>query len=435
MANFIFKFAKAPGAKPVAGDQVIVPDFSDQTAQLGAHDFKLNGDASAVDLSGAGKLLKYIRFSNSTKFPSLDKMPDGFNPEQVLQDGINPGLHVTDLHKLGITGKNITVAIIDQPLNTEHIEIKDNIIHYEVLGYPENGPAAYHGTAVSSILAGKTLGVAPDTKIVYFAANHTIDNSNKVFAEPEIKAMIEKYLPDNVKYNDFIKDINKYPDLVLDIKHKLPPEVVKRIEKARTDTYFDDDATALRKILFMNSRLPKDKKISAVSISWGRLGEDPECTKLINMLIKSGVMVLTTDSQRFYENNAEFTTIDKQMNSDADDVESYEAGFWKQYLEKTHNNLLIPAGGRTIAGFYDNTQYIYCGANGGMSWATPYLVGVYALAKQVSPNLTPEHFFDIAHKVGAHDKKMGDNVFIQPQKIVEYLQKENVLQNIETKNR
>ena len=87
-------------------------------------------------------------------------MPDGFNPQQVLENGKAPGLNIADLHTMGITGKGITVAIIDQPLNTEHIEIRDNIIHYESAGYPEHKEAQFHGTAVSSLLAGKTCGVA-----------------------------------------------------------------------------------------------------------------------------------------------------------------------------------------------------------------------------------------------------------------------------------
>ena len=128
-SNVVFKFKKEPSARAVADNVIRVPNLDDKTVQLGAHDFVLNGDASGVDISKAGDLIKYMRFSNETTFPTTDKMPEGFNPEQVLQDGINPGLHIDDLHAAGITGKGITVAIIDQALNTEHVEIKDNIVH------------------------------------------------------------------------------------------------------------------------------------------------------------------------------------------------------------------------------------------------------------------------------------------------------------------
>lgn len=443
--SFIFKFKKEPAARTVVMDDIRVPNFADRTTPIGAHGFVLWGDASNVDLSDADIALKNIRFSNETIFPSKDRMPDGFDPEKVLEDGKNPGLHIDDLHAAGITGKGITVAIIDHALNTEHVEIKDNIIHYESIGYPPEYTADYHGTAVSSILAGKTVGVAPDAKVVYFAANHHKDNRDKVLAEPEIQAIIQKYLPDNIQYDDFVMGVKngryatdaEFQKLVHGIMRQLPPEVMNRIQQAQSDVCFENYAEALRRILFMNARLPKDKKISAVSISWGTFTEDKECAKLIEMLIESGVMVLTTSSEQFYGKNGAFTTIDRKMNSDANDVKSYEPGFWKDYSKQPDNKLLVVSGGRTIAGFYDDTQYIYCGADSGKSWATPYLVGVYALAKQVMPTLTPEHFFDVAHKVAATSEKTGNNAIIQPQRIVEYLQNENLLQmqNIDTKGR
>lgn len=381
MQDFLTVFKKDKGAKLGAGDIIRVPDF-DTNTQLNSQSFVLYGDATNENFSNAGDKLPYIRFSSKTEFPSVDKMPDGFNPEQVLENGKAPGLGIGDLHTMGITGKGITVAIIDQPLNTEHIEIKDNIVHYESAGYPEHIEAQFHGTAVSSLLAGKTVGVAPDAKIVYFAAN------------------------------------------------QLAPgyDGEKTLKMGGYDVYFANYATALRRILFMNSRLPKDQKISAVSISWGMLGENEECAKLINQLIDSGVMVLTTDSDRFYGNKAAFMTIDRKMNANPDFPESYTAGFWKKHENQPKDCLLIPAGGRTLAGFYSNNDYIYCGVGAGMSWAAPYLTGVYALAKQVAPNLTPHHFFEVAQQTAISNGKTGDNKIVQPQKIIQQLQNEMVLQ-------
>ena len=43
-------------------------------------------------------------------------------------------------------------------------------------------------------------------------------------------------------------------------------------------------------------------------------------------------------------------------------------------------------------GTEDYVNYV----NGGLSWATPYLAGVYALAKQVKPDITPEEFYTLA---------------------------------------
>jgi hypothetical protein len=37
---------------------------------------------------------------------------------------------------------------------------------------------------------------------------------------------------------------------------------------------------------------------------------------------------------------------------------------------------------------------------GGFSWAVPYIAGVYALAAQVKPDITPETFWAVATKTG-----------------------------------
>ena len=438
MRDFLTVFRKKEGAKPIAQNNIRVPDFNDKTHELDAHTFVLYGDASGVDFSNAGDKLPYIRFSSETKFPGADKMPKGFNPHRVLENGKAPGLNIANLHAMGITGKGITVAIIDQPLNTEHIEIKDNIIHYESAGYPEHIEAQFHGTAVSSLLAGKTCGVAPDAKIVYFAAPGT--KTKMAIADENFQKVLRQYFPKNINFEETIKDIlDGRHQIDEEFRHKinkiiatLPPDIKEQAFSVKTEIDFTHRANALRKILFMNARLPQDKKISAVSISWGMLGTDPESTKLIKKLIESGVMVLTTDSPRFYGNKAAFTTIDRNMNSDPNDIKSYEAGFWKANKDNWHERLLVPAGGRTIAGCLDYDDYIYCGANSGMSWSTPYLVGVYALAKQIAPNLTPHRFFEIAQQTAVSNGKTGNNKIVQPQKIIQHLQHEMLFQQQQT---
>ena len=438
MKDFLTVFKKNDGAKPIAQNNIRIPDFNDKTHELDAHTFVLYGDASGVDFSNAGDKLPYIRFSSETKFPGADKIPKGFNPHRVLENGKAPGLNIANLHAMGITGKGITVAIIDQPLNTEHIEIKDNIIHYESAGYPEHIEAQFHGTAVSSLLAGKTCGVAPDAKIVYFAAPGT--KTKMAIADENFQKVLRQYFPKNINFEETIKDIldgrhqtdAEFRYKINKIIETLPPDIKEQAFSVKTEIDFTHRANALRKILFMNARLPQDKKISAVSISWGLLGTDPESTKLIKQLIESGVMVLTTDSSRFYGNKAAFTTIDRNMNSDPNDIKSYEAGFWKANKDNWNERLLVPAGGRTIAGYLDYDDYIYCGANAGMSWSTPYLVGVYALAKQIAPNLTPHRFFEIAQQTAVSNGKTGNNKIVQPQKIIQHLQHEMLFQQQRT---
>ncbi|MDE5616077.1 MAG: S8/S53 family peptidase [Alphaproteobacteria bacterium] len=386
MGNKFALFKIKPNAKTANLHGREIPDFSDPKATVGHTGFRImNEDISDVDLSNAGDKLPYIRFDNRVVFPATDKLPAGFNPTRVFEDGKDPGLRIKELHKRGITGRGIRVAIIDQPLDTEHIEYKDNLIHYEQIGHDDKEMVSMHGPAVASLLCGKTTGVAPDIQLIYFAAN-------------------------NLKPAD-------------DKDQPLPGNSERKV-------YAGNYAKALRKILFMNTALPDGEKIDAVSISWGQLHDNPETSDLLRKLAESGVMVLTTDSKRTYGKDARFTTIDRQMNADADNPESYDPGFWRDFKDYAPEQILVPAGGRTIAGFGGHDNYVYYGANSGMSWATPYLVGVYALAKQTNPQLTPQKFFELAHQTGSamniNDVQRG--LIIQPQKIIEALQREMLLQ-------
>ena len=389
MENKFAVFKIRPGAQPQSLHRKAIPDFSKSIKDMGEFDFSLlDVDVSDVNLSDAGEALKVMIFDNNVVFPGADKLPDGFVPNKILESGKDPGLGVRELHERGITGRGVTIAIIDNPLDTAHQEIKDNLIHYESVGYPSDVPlvADMHATAVSSLACGKSIGVAPDAKLVYFAANF-------YSGAPDEKPFVQS-----------------------DHAGK------------QWEIYFSNYAKVLRKILFMNLRLPEDKRISAVSISWGMLGKDPECTELINQLINSGVLVLTTDPWNFYGEKAHFGRVHRTLNSDPNSVGAYEYDRLRGTGDS--NRILVPAGGRTLAGFCGHDNYVYTGT-GGLSWSTPYLVGVYAMAKQVYPNLTPDHFFDVVRSTGQRkeaDSENNHDIVIQPQKVIAHLQNELLLQ-------
>lgn len=79
-------------------------------------------------------------------------------------------MHVSELHAQGITGENVTVAIIDQPLLLDHPEYADKIEQYHTVGLTEKDrPSSMHGPAVTSLLAGNIIGTAPGVKLYYVA--------------------------------------------------------------------------------------------------------------------------------------------------------------------------------------------------------------------------------------------------------------------------
>ena len=64
-----------------------------------------------------------ISFDQSTKWPNENKLPKGFNPDLWLRVGKYPGLSLNKIHEKGITGKGVSVAVIDKPGSVHHKQL------------------------------------------------------------------------------------------------------------------------------------------------------------------------------------------------------------------------------------------------------------------------------------------------------------------------
>ncbi|MFA5252774.1 MAG: S8 family serine peptidase, partial [Phycisphaerae bacterium] len=126
-----------------------------------------NKDLSGIDLSKGKKLIHTLQFNQKTIWPASEKMPVGVDPNQLLTSGMNPGLGVRNLHRQGITGKGVNVAIIDQPLYQDHPEFAGKIVAYHDVGCESE--SSMHGPAVASLLVGANCGTAPDARVYYAA--------------------------------------------------------------------------------------------------------------------------------------------------------------------------------------------------------------------------------------------------------------------------
>jgi hypothetical protein len=76
--------------------------------------------------------------------------------------------------------------------------------------------------------------------------------------------------------------------------------------------------------------------------------------------------------------------------------------FWaKQFYAGNpfSDRLLVPMDSRTTASPTGTNEYVFY-REGGWSWSIPYLAGVYALAAQVDPQVTPDLFWSQAMKTG-----------------------------------
>ena len=138
--------------------------------------------AARLDLREQLSRLSNLTLDSGTVWPGQDRLPEGFNPVDLLEQGKNPGLGVRKLHEAGIDGRGVGIAIIDQPLLREHEEYRDRIVRYEPVEV-EGVEPQMHGPAVAGIAVGKDCGVAPGASLYYFAVPMWKWQQNEPWAE------------------------------------------------------------------------------------------------------------------------------------------------------------------------------------------------------------------------------------------------------------
>ena len=305
-------------------------------------------DMSKLNLSGKKGLIPKLRFNQKTLWPQPDKMPPGNKPDKVLKDGMNPGLGIRKLHKQGITGKGVNVAIIDQPLYLDHPEFAGKIVAYHDVGCGTK--SSMHGPAVASLLVGKNCGTAPDARLYYVAA----------------------------------------------------PSWTK-------DTAYQ--AQALNWIIEQNKKLTASEKIRVVSVSAAPSGSGSPFDKNQQMWDRAcaqaeedNILVLDCTAHHgfvspcWYNRNAPESVI------------RCTPGLPGQEPKKYTGRILVPTCPRTTAEEFNkgDFSYQYCG-RGGLSWAIPYCAGVLALGWQIRPEIGPERMRDLLFK-SAYIHKSGERI-------------------------
>ena len=315
-------------------------------------------DARSSDLTGATlpenpEDLGLITFDSQTRWP--ESLPDGFEPSKIMEAEKDPGLGVRDLHEKGITGAGVTIAILDSPLLTDHVEYKDQLRYYRDLNdwtlYPEDYMASMHGPAVASIAVGKTTGVAPGADLLFVAL-------------------------------DFAKAQNW-----------------------SLQAY----AEALEHLLDVNETLPQAQKVRVVSIS-REMDSSMDCyddwEKAVLRAKESGIFVVTVSLDEDYP-GMDFFGMSRELYADPNDFGASRPGIFYQndfYYDISEfcmpdKPLFVPMDFRTLASPTGTEDYVRYACSG-MSWAVPWFAGVYALACQVKPDITPEEFWEVAYSTG-----------------------------------
>jgi hypothetical protein len=286
-------------------------------------------------------------------------MPPDLDPQEIMELGKNPGLGIRSLHKRGITGRGVRIAILDQPLLVDHQEYADRLQLYEEIHIPIDAQAHSHGCMTASVAVGKTVGVAPEAEL-FFIGQFNLD-----------------------------------------------------WEKGGAPT-FQYLAQGIHRIVEINEQLPQNKKIRAISISRGWTRNDlldkkySMITEAVQKARAVGMLVVTCSVPLVHE-GCDYAGLGRSPLADPDVFECYEPtlreaeSFWDDAHDPDEDPsegvFFVPLDSRTTASQDGIDEYVFdrCG---GSSKAPPYIAGVYALAVQVDPSITAERFWTLAVKTG-----------------------------------
>lgn len=327
-------------------------------------------DISSLDLNNREYDLLNSDFDSFTVWSF--NMPKNFNPEEIMKNAKDTGLNISRLHKSGITGVGVNIAIIGGWMPKNHIEYADRLKMYKLEGIGESA-MQFHGSAVSSIAVGKTTWVAPEANLYYIGA----DNVNSL----------------------------NQPDFT---------------------TY----AQAVEEIVNVNKTLPEGNKIRVLSIS---SGWSPECkgyseiTSAIKRASNNGIFVISCNLFETYSNKFYFQGLKIDPLSDRNIASNYKIIPWNQWINMIKNKtdidkyyeanfsknatkeqLLIPIGCKTVASQLGENKYTFLSTSG-WSWGIPFIAGLYALACQVNPNVTHELFWNTTLDTGDEQNIQEDN--------------------------
>lgn len=272
---------------------------------------------SETELSG-------LCFNSQTVFPPVYReMAD-----RVMQKGKQNLLNTS-----GFTGKGVKVAVIDRPINKNHIEFSGRIEYIEVIpDHPYNDYPDFHGMTCAGFLSGSTCGVAPESELVYFAIPNKTDD-HEAYYEFQLEA-----LKRIIEYN---RNCNS------------PVRVVSLSAP------------------FEKNQLTQRKELAEKLLSTGCVLIDATAFNLDFQ----GIDVFEKNGETIYELNRW-------------QVENYERNKNRpEFIDYFNSLCFVPSTRRTAPGNDTDTEYIHWSRSVSESWTIPHISGAYACCLQKEPTL------------------------------------------------
>ena len=394
-----------------SGETIIINDSIIQKMINGEYDNYIireglcGRDIENWDLSGLSEqMLPYLCFDSETNFPDTLKE----KAQQLLESSKCIMQAIQELHESNITGKGVNVAIIDTPF--DYSQFSDSLSYHQVEGIDSES----HGITVVSIISQ----IVPEAQITFFGDDKKSKTRN-TDAENLIKSLVgtRKLKADVLSISSPI-----------DINHELLSEKCEVINSINFNSGKLGFRYGLRKNINGNEVIePADCQ------SEGK-DKQPIEKSIINKLREFGIETDSIDDKNINQ------IIDTLLNlgiSKEDPklklVEKLSKSPEEFHLESIKDDKLatpgkniensdlvcIPSAGITVK--QNGGIFKYIGTNS-TSFSIPVVTGLFAMARQVKPDITLENFSEICKQTATAEN--GYRV-INPQALIKGLAKLN----------
>jgi|GEM_PF-1624444 len=364
-----------------------------------------------------------ISFDTNTEF-SKEQL-EKFKPLELLENGKKFGLNLQRLHDAGIDGTGVNVAIIDWTFDIENKEFIDENGNNKIVLYndepiiqEEKNDDGFHGKTVASLLAGNTTGIAPKSKIYYFA-------SNQQWEQEEKTEILDKILDMNNNDGEKIGVVSMSASFSSDTVNKNYTDKLSETECAFISSpnffkYFSYYNRNPYLDINDSNNFSLQKKTDSMGLTMAKY---PHAHKKINTIINDNTKLLT-ELKNTPNSEEKICSIEKEIEHYKTlllmDFDELKENINKEMEKNALATTFIPCGGRSYSQM--EKGYMYCG-HSSASWTIPEVSGLYTLAKQMDPHITYEEFSEMSNSTSYKNDK-GYSV-INPESLVREINRRN----------
>lgn len=143
------------------------------------------------------EMFRHLCFDARTKFSS--EQEEKFHPHELLNSANTPGKMIEELHRQGITGKGVKIAIIDAKIAEDEKALLEGV-NVEKVDSQKAGCEEQHGITVLSALKQ----MAPEADITYFPYDKKSKQKDEILKEHIMKSIQRgiKIISMSTSFND-----------------------------------------------------------------------------------------------------------------------------------------------------------------------------------------------------------------------------------------